>query len=69
MYISPSSHKSEVIKFRVTEMQSDLILKNYRKLGFETLSQYMRFLVKRDIEQSLAHLDNDNVISLHDFKK
>lgn len=69
MYISPDSEKSETIRFRVTRTQNNIAIKTYRSLGFETLSQYMRYLLNQANETTLAAESAQNVVSLHVFNK
>jgi len=46
-----SSHKTETVRFRVAERDYQMILDAARAEGFETVSQYLRFLVREDLKQ------------------
>ncbi len=69
MHISPSSEKSEIVRFRCTEFQLKVAQKTYRSLGFETMSQYMRYLLNESNHRTIISDTAENVVSLNQFKQ
>jgi len=43
--------KDKVIHFRITEKEYDIVAKRQKQLGFNNMSQYLRYVVNKDLRE------------------
>ena len=43
--------KDKVIHFRITEKEYDIVAKRQKQLGFKHMSQYLRYVVNKDLRE------------------
>ena len=51
-HLKPCEAKDTVVRFRVTKTEHSAIMEQAKKRGFDSFSDYIRELIKQDMEHS-----------------